>query len=177
MPGLSVELSLTALGSDGTQELTLHYAIVSEVPFLDGHEGDINLPFEHGYITNRWFYVHPDPDINYDVQGYANVSRLSSGYSLQFGLTDLNDTFVTQAAPKTNDIHQQIYRASGFQFADINLVFHPQLLYNEVAFDITMAPQWDTGDHWPYPGSSNFTGTLPVPYGSYHFWFYRDSKN
>ena len=176
MPGLSADISLTSLGPDGKQQLTLHYVIANEYIRGEDQEGYITLPYEHGYITNRLFYVHGNPNIIYDVQGSTNVALWRSRYSLQFGLTDLKGLFETQAAPGTNDIHQTINRDNGVLFADINLTFHPRLFYNKVVFNITMTPQGNTGK-WPYPDPTTFTGTLPMPYGSYHFWFYRDSKN
>jgi hypothetical protein len=176
IPGFSVDLSLTSLGPDDKQQLTLHYALVNVFDPTDKHEGDITLPFEHGYITNRLFYDPGDPSINYDLQGSADVTMLSSGYSLQFGLANLNGLIEAQTDPATNDIHQKVNRDSGEPFADINLVCTPRLLYNSVEFNVTMTPHSDTGQ-WPYPYPTTFTGALPVPYGAYHFWFYRDSKN
>lgn len=176
MPGLSVDLSLTSLGPDDRRQLTLHYILAGVLTLAQDREGDFTLPYEHGYITNKCRYDHGDPDLRYDLQGAALVLPFKSAYSLQFGLEDLSSLIVAQADPQTNDIHQTIYRDNGDLFADINLAFHPRLLYSRVDFAVSMTPQSDTGQD-PYPDPTAFTGTLPVPYGVYHLWFYRDSKN
>ena len=173
MPGLQVLLSIASIDTDKPQ-LTLHYVIESGFLINGDQEGDVTLPFEHGYITNRWIYEDVDPGINYDVYGSMKVALWSSNYVLQFGLPDLNDIWTAKATRKANEIHQIITREGGLQFADINLVFNPRLLYNKVAFNITMTPQSST---WPSPDNATFIGTLPIPYGNYHFWFYRDQKN
>ena len=173
MPGLYAELSIASIDPVKPQ-LTLHYVISGGLVLNQDQEGDVTLPFEHGYITNRFFYEDVDPGINYDVYGSMNVALLRSRYTLQFGLSDLNGLFTAQATPRANEIHQTINRDSGLQFADVNLEFHPRLLYNKIAFNLTMTPQSET---WPDPDTATFAGTLPIPYGSYHFWFYRDSKN
>ncbi len=173
MPGLQVLLSIASIDPDKPQ-LTLHYVIESGFLINGDQEGDVTLPFEHGYITNRWIYEDVDPGINYDVYGSMKVALWSSNYALQFGLSDLNGKWTAQATRKVNEIHQTITREGGLQFADINLVFNPRLLYNKVAFNITMTPQSST---WPSPDNATFIGTLPIPYGNYHFWFYRDQKN
>lgn len=173
MPGLYAELSIASIDPVKPQ-LTLHYVISGGLVLNQDQEGDITLPFEHGCITNRFFYKDVDPGITYDAYGSVNVALLRSSYALQFGLSDLNGLFTAQAAPGANEIHQTITRDSGLQFADVNLVFHPRLLYNKIDFNITMTPQSAT---WPDPDTATFAGTLPIPYGSYHFWLYRDSKN
>lgn len=173
MPGLYVLLQIASIDPVKPQ-LTLHYVITGGLVLNQDQEGDITLPFEHGYITNRFFYEDVDPGINYDAYGSMNVALWRSSYTLQFGLVDLNGLFTAQAGPGANEIHQTINRDSGLQFADINLEFHPRLLYNKIVFNITMTPQSET---WPDPDNATFAGALPIPYGGYHFWFYRDSKN
>jgi hypothetical protein len=173
MPGLQVLLSIASIDPDKPQ-LTLHYVIESSILIKEDQEGDITLPFEHGYITNRVVYEEVKPGIHYDVYGSMQVALWRSNYALQFGLSDLNVIWSAKATPKVNEIHQIITRESDLRFADINLVFHPRLLYNKVAFNIIMTPQSST---WPSPDNATFTGTLPIPYDNYHFWFYRDQKN
>ena len=173
MPGLSVLLSIASINPDKPQ-LTLHYVIESGFLIKGDQEGDVTLPFEHGYITNRKVYEEEEPGIHYDVYGSMQVALWRSNYALQFGLYDLNVIWAAQATRKVNEIHQIITREGGLQFADINLVFQPRLLYNKVAFNISMTPQSST---WPSPDNATFTGTLPIPYDNYHFWFYRDQKN
>jgi hypothetical protein len=174
MPGLFVQLSIAEIAPEGKPQLTLHYVIWSGIILREDHAGDITIPFEHGYITNRWFYEEVDPGINYDVYGSMWVGMWRSRYSLNFGLSDLNGLWEAQASPRSNEIHRTITRDSGLDFADVYLAFHPRLFYTKVDFNIIMTPQSET---WPSPDTAAFTGALPVPYGNYHFWFYRDSKN
>lgn len=174
MPGVFVQLSIAEIAPEGKPQLTLHYVIWTGFILREDQAGDITIPFEHGYITNRWNDEPIDPGINYDVYGSIWVGLWRSNYALQFGLSDLSGLWEAQASFRSNEIHQTIIRDSGLDFADVSIEFHPRLLYTTIDFDITMTPQSST---WPNPDNTTFTGSVPVPYGNYHFWFYRDSKN
>ena len=173
-PELFVVLSITSLDTNAQPTLTLHYVIWSGLVHKLDKEGDIILPYGHGFITNRYFYTPADPTITYDVQGATNIAFFrKSNYSLKFDLPELTSTKTAQVDPTTNEIHQTIKRDNDQDFTVINLVFKPRLLYNKVTFDITMTPLSATVP----TNTFIFKGTIPVPYGSYHVRFYRDSKN
>jgi hypothetical protein len=164
-------LSLKSITPDAKPKLTLHYNLSSNLfPFLQS-AGDISIPFGHGGISNSLFYRAEDRA--YELEGVLQVRRRSSGYALNFGLGNLNGMWEAQADPDNKTIQQIITRDNGLQFADINLIFTPQLFTSTIAFNIAITPLSAALPDDVF----TLAGSLPVPYGSYHFWFYRDSVN
>jgi hypothetical protein len=164
-------LSIKAIAPDDKSKLTLHYNISSNLFTFLKSAGDISLPFGHGGASNSLFYRAEDRA--YDMEGVLQVKRRRSRYALNFGLGNLNGMWEAQADPDNKTIQQVITRDNGLQFADINLTFTPQLFTSKIAFSIAITPLSAALPDDIF----TLAGSLSVPYGIYHFWFYRDSVN
>ena len=167
----SLVLSVKSIAPDDKPKLTLHYNISSNFFTFLKSAGDISLPFGHGGISNSLLYRAED--IAYEMEGALQVKRRRSRYALNFALGNLNGMWEAQADPDNKTIQQIITRDNGVRFADINLTFTPRLFTSKIAFNIAITPLSAT-----LPDDIIIlAGSLPLPYGSYHYWFYRDSVN
>ena len=169
LPFATVSLSIVSMEPNApSPQLTLHYVLSTWILPKAEIAGDITLPFGHAGLSNRNSYIGVHPD--YEMEGVLSVGRRISSYVLDFGLWNLNGIWKAETTTYTPSIQQTISRSNGDKFVDIRLAFDPRLFTNKIDFIITITP------HQPATADDTFViaGSLPVPYGSYHFWFYRD---
>jgi hypothetical protein len=169
LPFVKLSLSIKSMEPDAlSPQLTLHYVLSTWLLPKAELDGDITLPFGHAALSNKNSYIGVHPD--WEMEGVLNVGRRTSSYVLDFGLWNLNGIWKAETTTYTPSIQQTISRSNGDKFVDIRLGFDPRLSTNKITFLITITP------HQPATKDDTFVlaGTLPVPYGTYHFYYYRD---
>ena len=172
IPVATLELSMNSISPDAvTPKCSIHYSFMSTFSDTPVMVDDISLPFGHGGVSNSLQYRAED--VAYDMEGVLQVKRKKSNYVLNFALGNLTGVRQAEADPDNNTIHQIIVRDNGAQFTTINLAFHPSLATNRMDFSVTTITPREPGNP---DGAFTFEGSLPMPYGSYPLWFYRDPK-
>jgi len=168
----TLELSLESIEPAAvTPQCSIHYRIAGAFSDTPVKEGAISLPFGHAGISNSLLYRAED--IAYDMEGVLQIRRRRSNYVLNFGLGNLTGIREAQADPDNNTINQTILRDTGAHFATINLAFHPRPLTCTMDFSVTTITPREPENP---DDAFTFSGSLPMPYGNYHLWFYRDPK-
>ncbi len=172
LPIATLRLEIASMAPDSlSPKLTVHCEFSSWLAPQAEFAVDVNLPFGHGGVSNKTTYIGLHP--SYELEGVLKVGRQTSSYVMNFGLWNLHNTWKAEANEFTPTIQQVITRSNGDKFASISMEFDQQLLTCQIGFIVTITP------HQPATQDDTFVlaGSLPVPYGSYHFWFYRDPKN
>ncbi len=169
LPFATLSIAIKSMEPDAlSPQLTLHYVLSTWLLPKAELDGDITLPFGHAGLSNRNSYIGVHPD--YEMEGVLSVGRSTSSYVLDFGLWNLTGIWKAETTAYTPSIQQSISRSNGDKFVDIRLNFDPRLFTNKIDFLITVTP------HQPATKDDTFVlaGSLPIAFGSYHFFYYRD---